>query len=177
MDPSYEPKWPPICPHVNHGAVVKVSHGCHLHEGSSHLTVVLMFLGQDWKSAEAVHAWGLQEYTLGSVWLGCPFLSFQSLEVIYLQRILNACYCRLEACHCCSASVSLGICWMFWLSRFHFKYTWIVNGGPSSRFNQQQPKITLLPLCLDSCATTPDMLLDLRWLWSFNDLAYLLLST
>lgn len=90
--------------------MVKGSRGCHLHEGSGHLTMVLMFLGHDWKSAEAVHAWGLQEYTLGSVWLGCPFLSFLSLEVIYLQRILNACYCRLEACHCCSASVSLGIC-------------------------------------------------------------------
>lgn len=30
---------------------------------------------------------------------------------------------QLEVCHCCSASVSLGICWMFWLSQVHFKYT------------------------------------------------------
>lgn len=35
----------------------------------------------------------------------------------------------------------------------------ILNGDPSSRFNQQQHKqIGLLPLCLDSHATTPDML-------------------
>lgn len=40
------------------------------------------------------------------------------------------------------------------LNTFH-----ILNGDPSSRFNQQEQKqIGLLPLWLDSCATTPDML-------------------
>lgn len=37
----------------------------------------------------------------------------------------------------------------------------ILNGDPSSKFNHQQHnQITLFPLCLDSCVTTLDMLLE-----------------